>query len=511
MPNPGPASPPPGGHVALVGAGPGDPGLLTRRGHDLLLHADVVLYDRLVDPRLLDIPYPSACRRIYVGKELPGRASRDEQQDRINKAMVREARGGKRVVRLKGGDPFIFGRGGEEAAVLAAAGIAFEVVPGVTAALGAAATTGIPFTHRGVAQEVTFATAHGAKGGAPPPWKALGQLKGTIVFYMGTYTLASAAKKLIAAGRPASTPVAVVERATTPRQRVVEGTLASIAARAEAAAVHPPSLVIVGAAVRLRGALDWFGKRPLHGTRLLVARPDGDDPGSSRLEALGAEVTRMPALGFRPARDPRPLARALQRLDTYRWVIFTSPRGVEYTAEAMEHVGLDARAFGEALVAAVGERTRATVTAYLGVRPDLVPEESHAEGLVAAMKKRGIRGARILLLRADRGRDVLPKLLKAAGAKVDDVVAYEHATPKPDRAVVASLAAGEFDAALVTSGEIARNLKRFLGRRPWPVATKIVTIGPVTSAAVRDLGWTVGAEATSPQSLAEAVRAATGR
>lgn len=498
----------PVGHVALVGAGPGDPGLLTRRGHDLLAHADVVLYDRLVDPRLLSIPVDPHCRRVFVGKEAPGRANRDAQQRRINAAMVREARRGKRVVRLKGGDPFIFGRGGEEAAVLSAAGIPFEVVPGVTAALGAAATTGIPFTHRGVAQEVTFATAHGAKGGPPPPWRELGRLRGTVVFYMGTYTLGDAARRLVAAGRPSSTPVAVVERATTARQRVVEGTLADIAGRAEQAGIRPPSLVIIGGAVRLRSSLDWFAKRPLHGVRVLVARPEGDDPGASRLESLGAEVTRLPALEFRPPGDPRPLERAVRRLGGYDWVVFTSPRGVEHAAEAKERLGLDARVFGKAKVATVGDRTRMAALAWLGVRPDLVPAKAHAEGLAAELKKRGVRGRRILLLRADKGRDVLPRLLRGFGAAVDDVVAYEQAVPRPDPAVVARLAAGDFDAALVTSGEIAANLKRFLGRRPWPARTKIVTIGPVTSAAVSALGWSVAAEAAVPGETAEAVEKA---
>ncbi|KAF0243701.1 MAG: uroporphyrinogen III methyltransferase [Planctomycetota bacterium] len=500
----GPASLPPGGHVALVGAGPGDPGLLTRRGHDLLLHADVVLYDRLVDTRLLDIPYKPACRRVYVGKELPGRASRDAQQRRINATMVREARRGKRVVRLKGGDPFIFGRGGEEAAVLAAAKIRFEVVPGVTAALGAAATTGIPFTHRGVAQEVTFATAHGAKGGTPPPWSALGKLKGTIVFYMGTYTLGLAAKKLVAAGRRASTPVAVVERATTVRQRVVTGTLATIAARAEAAAIHPPSLVIVGDAVGLRGALDWFERRPLFGRSILVTRPEEDDPGSQQLAELGAEVTRLPGLEFRPASDTKQLDRALRSLSRFDWVVFTSPRGVQYTDERVEKLGLDARAFGSARCAAIGWRTSLILGAYLKVRADLVPKDERAEGLAEALRKRGVRGKRVLLLRADEGRDVLPKLLRKAGARVSDVVAYEHAVPKPDRAVVARLAAGEFHAAQVTSGEIAATLKGWLGRRPWPERTKLVTIGPVTSAAVREIGWPVAREAKEPGKLDEA-------
>ncbi|MEK7466745.1 MAG: uroporphyrinogen-III C-methyltransferase [Planctomycetota bacterium] len=500
----GPASISPGGHVAIVGAGPGDPGLLTLRGHDLLLHADVVLYDRLIDTRLLDTPYKPACRRVYVGKELPGRASRDAQQRHINATMVREARRGKRVVRLKGGDPLIFGRGGEEAAVLAAAGIDFEIVPGVTAALGAAATTGIPFTHRGVAQEVTFATAHGAKGGTPPPWSALGKLRGTIVFYMGTYTLPFAAKKLIAAGRRPSTPVAVVERATTTRQRVVTGTLANIAARAGAAAVRPPSLVIVGDAVDLRSSLDWFEKRLLFGKKILVTRPANEDPGSHRLEELGAEVTRLPGLEFRPARNSGALDRALRGLARFDWVVFTSPRGAEFAHRRMEKLGLDARAFGSARVAVVGWMTRTMVDAYFEIRTDLVPDDERAEGLAEALRRRGLRGKRILLLRADQGRDVLPELLSKAGAKVSDVVAYEHTEPKPDRAILARFASGEFDAALVTSGEIASTLKRWLGRRPWPERTKLVTIGPVTSGAVREIGWPVGREATEPRKLVEA-------
>jgi len=499
LPSPAP------GHVALVGAGPGDPGMLTQRGHELLLHADVVLYDRLVDPRLLEIPFRKDCEKIYVGKDMPGRASRDAQQARIHRLMIRHARAGRSVVRLKGGDPYIFGRGGEEGLALDAAGIGFEVVPGVTAALGAAATTGIPFTHRGVATEVTFATAHPAPG-AGIDWRALGRLRGTIVFYMGTYTLALAARRLIAAGRPAGTPVAVVERATTARQRTVTGTLATIAAETARAGVKPPSLVIVGNAVRLRPALNWFERRPLFGRRLLLAR--AAEPGDAMrkgLEEAGAEVVSLPAIEFRPPASTAVLDRALRRAGTYDWLVFTSRTGVTAVEERLRALGLDARTFAGARVAAVGESTASVMRPLLGIEPDLVPPKAHAEGLAAALRKQNIRGKKILLLRADRGRDVLPALLREAGAKVDDVAAYRSVAPRPDPERVRELAEGTFDAALLTSGEIARNLRRFLGGQPWPGRTKIVTIGPVTSAAVRALGWTVDAEAAKPQLLIRAI------
>lgn len=433
--------------------------------------------------------------------------------------MVRLAKKGKTVVRLKGGDPYIFGRGGEEGLFLAKHGVPFEVVPGITAALGAAATTGIPFTHRGIASEVTFATSHAARGAGPLPWNALGKLKGTIVFYMGTYTLAAAAARLIRAGRAAATPVAVVERATTWKQRTIVGTLKDIATRASAANVKPPSLVIVGDVVRLRPSLDWFESRPLHGRRILKTRPDfGRDETESALEELGAAIDHLPGLAFLPPTNIARFDRAVREAGTYDWVVFTSRHGVETVWSRYVHfknlgrknLQFDARVFAGANVAVIGSGTRDSCEFELGILPDLVADEPHAEGLAAALRRKGIKGKRILLLRGDKGRDALPRLLEDAGARVDDVTAYRSIPPQPDRALVASLANGDFDAAMITSGEIARNLKRWLGRRPWPAATKIVTIGPVTSAAVRALGWSVGAEAASPQSLAEAVVTAIG-
>jgi uroporphyrinogen III methyltransferase/synthase len=464
-----------------------------------------------VDPRLLRIPYRPGCRRIYVGKEVPGRASRERQQARINALMVRHARAGRLVVRLKGGDPYIFGRGGEEGRHLAAAGIPFEVVPGVTAALGAAATTGIPFTHRGVAGEVTFATAHEAEGAPPPPWEALGKLRGTIVFYMGTYTLEHAARRLIESGRPASTPAAVVERATTPRQRTVVGTLATIADDARRAGVRPPSLVVVGDAVALRPDLDWFERRPLFGRRVLLARPA--EPGDwmeKRLEEAGAEVALLPALEFRAPASSRALDAALRSAGTRDWIVFTSRQGVSAAEERLRALGLDARAFGGARIAVVGDRTAVWADALLRLKADLVPARATAEGLAAALRKENIRGQRVLLLRADRGREALPRLLRKAGAAVDDVAAYRSVAASPDPERVRELAAGAFDAALITSGEIAANLRRFLGRRRWPARTKIVTIGPVTSGAVRELGWKVAKEAKEPKGIVEAAVQAVG-
>ncbi|MCE9584303.1 MAG: uroporphyrinogen-III C-methyltransferase [Planctomycetes bacterium] len=501
-------SPRSAGHVALVGAGPGDPGMLTVRGRDLLQAADVVLYDRLVDRRLLDIPVHAGCRKIYVGKDLPGHASRDAQQDRINALMVRHAKQGRHVVRLKGGDPYVFGRGGEEGLYLHEHGIAFEVVPGVTAALGAAATTGIPFTHRGVAAEVTFATAHEADGASPPPWEALGKLKGTIVFYMGTYTLAHAAEQLVAAGRRGTTPVAVVERATTPRQRTIIGTLTDIAGKVAAAGVKPPSLVVVGDVVNLRPGLNWFESRRLFGRRILNLRPGerAEDALGHRLSLEGAEVVRLPGLAFLPPKSWAPVDRALKRLHTFDWIVLTSGRAARFLLDRAFALGLDGRSFAGTNVIAIGKETRWMLEASPDpmLRADFVPEVATSEGVVAGLGARRIRGKSFLLPRADKAREALPRLLKAAGGRITDVVLYRSVVPKPDRAVVAELAAGRFDAVLVTSGEIAKNLKAWLGRRPWPERTKLVTIGPVTSAAVRGLGWPVSCEAAEPGKLVEA-------
>jgi uroporphyrinogen III methyltransferase/synthase len=466
-----------------------------------------VLYDRLVDPRLLRLA-PEGAKRIYVGKDAPGKSSREAQQDRINALMIRLARAGRRVVRLKGGDPFLFGRGGEEGLALAKARVPFEVVAGVTAALGAAATTGIPFTHRGVAQEVTFATAHGA-GDASPPWRVLGTLRGTIVFYMGTYTLGRAARRLVSAGRRADTPVAVVERATTPAQRVVTGTLRDIAARAAAANVRPPSLVVVGDVVRLRPALDWFAARPLFGRRVLNTRPEGMEELTDMLEDLGAEVASLPCLAFRPG-PSAPLDRVLKKLSDADWVIFTSARGVMYSMDRLKALKRDGRAFGRAKIAAVGPAT-AKLLELSGLRADFVPKRSTGERLAREMGARRVRGMRVVLLRGDSADASLPADLRALGAVVSDAVAYRSITPAPGREALAALASGRFHAVTMTSGEAARRLHLWMRGQAWPAGTKLVTIGPVTSEAVRALGWRVDGEAASPVRIGEAVIEALAR
>lgn len=467
--------------VFLVGAGPGDPGLLTRRGGELLATAEVVVHDRLANPALLDLA-PAEARRISVGKA-PGNV--EMTQDQINAVLVEHGVAGKRVVRLKGGDPFVFGRGGEEAEALAAAGVPFEVVPGITSAIAAPAYAGIPVTHRGLSTHVTVVTGHEdpAKGRTDVEWEALARAGGTLVILMGASRVGDVAARLVAGGLAPDTPVAAVRNGTRPDQHTVRATLATIAD----VGVRAPSAIVVGAVAALD--LAWFETRPLFGKRVVVTRArEQASELRVRLEALGAEVLELPAIRVEP------IDVVLPALGGYSWLVFTSANGVRaFFERGMDAAGLDARALGGLRLAAIGPGTAAALEAR-GLRPDLVPERFVAESLLEGFPEPGAPGERVLLARAEQARDVLPEGLGERGYVVDVLAVYRTVPAQPDPALVERVRAGGVDAVTFTSSSTVTNFLDAVGPIPDPRPV-VVSIGPVTSATARDLGVPADAEA----------------
>ncbi|MHB1422686.1 MAG: uroporphyrinogen-III C-methyltransferase [Gemmataceae bacterium] len=482
--------------VALVGAGPGNPSLLTLRAVELLGRADLVLFDRLVPVGLLD-RFAEKARRICVEAlhgAHPGRCAETYQ------IMIDAARQGQRVVRLKGGDPFVFGRGGEEAEALRRAGISYEVVPGVTAALGAGAFAGIPLTHRLHASAVAFVTGHENpdKMDSLLDWSALARFPGTLVVYMGTARLAHIVEKLIGNGKPAPTPAAAVHWATTGRQRTVTAPLEQLPAAVQQAGLQAPSLVIIGAVVSLREELAWFEARPLLGRRILVTRPRhqaGDL--IARLEELGAVVSLLPAVEIRAPADWTPVDRALAQLSTYQWLVFTSANGVEALIRRLRHTGRDLRALGGLRLAVIGPATADALRRY-HLEPDLIPTAFDSESLASALKDR-VAAQRVLLARADRGRELLREQL-ANVAEVEQIAVYSQVDAiAPGSEALEQLRRGEIDFVTLTSSNIARSLIHALDKatlqRLRSGTVRLVSISPVTSAAIRELDLPVAAEA----------------
>jgi len=471
------------GVVHLVGAGPGDPGLLTARALELIAAADVILYDRLVPAGALDGARPDA-ERIYVGKEERGPQMPQEQIDRL---LVEHGSAGRRVVRLKGGDPFVFGRGGEEALVLRAAGIPFEIVPGVTAGVAAPAYAGIPVTHRDRASAVALITGHEDpdKPASAIDWPALAAFPGTLVFYMGVGQLPRIAERLIAGGRPADEPAAVIERGTLPGQRTVLATLETIAARAAEAEIRPPSITLIGPVAALRDeGLRWFEERPLAGRRVAVTRAREQASGlAARLRALGADVVETPVIRIVALDGPVPDP------SRYDLVCLTSPNGVRLLFERLASAGLDARALHGTRVAAIGPATARALRAH-GVLADVLPERAVAESLVEALGEAPV--VRALVARARVARDVLPDALRARGAEVDVLELYETvAEPlSPQQADAARSA----DYVTFTSASTVHNLLRATGGA-LDTAARLVSIGPVTSDALRERGLSPHVEA----------------
>jgi len=468
--------------VYLVGAGPGDPGLLTARALELIASADVILYDRLIADTALDGARADA-ELLFVGKEGGGQSVPQEQTEAL---MIESARAGRTVVRLKGGDPFVFGRGGEEALALRDAGIPFEVVPGVTAGVAASAYAGIPVTHRGLASAVALVTGHTQEGTGEDPdkdetaidWQALAAFPGTLVLYMGVRRLPHIAASLIAAGRSASEPAAVIEAGTLPAQRTITGTLDTIAEIARTEAVRPPSVTILGPVAALAEQIAWLGPRPLRGRTVAVTRAREQASGlARRLQALGARVVQAPVIRVRPLPGP-PLDPS-----PYDLICLTSANAVTALFERLAHAGRDARALAGATVAAIGPGT-ARALAERGIVADVVPERFVAESLVEALRE--VPVTRALVARARQARDVLPGALRARGAEVDVLALYETvAEPLSPRILRSALQA---DYITFTSSSTVRFFLQALGSDRPSAATRIVSIGPVTSETLREHG-----------------------
>jgi uroporphyrinogen III methyltransferase/synthase len=480
------------GKVYLVGAGPGDPGLITLRGAACIAGADAVVYDYLAAPELLSHARQGA-EKIYVGKQ---GGAHTLSQEGINLLLVNLAAGGKTVCRLKGGDPFVFGRGGEEAEALVAAGIPYEVVPGVTSAVAAPAYAGIPVTHRRLTPAVAFVTGHEEPGKEVSgiDWPALARGIGTLVFFMGVKNLPQIAARLVAHGRDPGTPVALVQWGTTARQRTVVGTLADIVARVARAGLQAPAITVVGEVVGLREKLAWFEKRPLFGRRIVVtrAREQASDL-VTRLAEMGAACWECPTIQVAPPEDWAPVDNAIAGLERFDWLIFTSVNGVDRFFGRMLALGRDARALGRARTAVIGPATAERLKAH-GVLSDIVPRSFRAEAIVEAFRHEPLQGRRILLPRALEARLVLPEALGRMGAEVQEVAVYRTVAAGDGAELRRRLAAGEVDWVTFTSSSTARNFHALLPPgevQPLMARVRVAAIGPVTADTARSLGLRV--------------------
>ena len=501
--------------VYLVGAGPGDPGLLTLRGKACLQEADVVLYDHLANPALLEY-VSSGAERIYVGRRGCGTY---RPQDEINQLMLQKVREGKCVVRLKGGDPFVFGRGGEEAEWIVAHRIPFEVVPGVTSAVAVPAYAGIPVTHRTLASTVAFITGHEdpAKEETVLEWPRFAAAEGTLVFLMGVRNLATIVSRLVEEGKSVETPVALIRWGTYPKQRTVVGTLRDIVERAKSADVRPPTTMVVGEVVRLREQLNWFETQPLFGKRVLVTRAKNQASELSNLiRARGGEPIECPTIDIGPPDDWTEVDDAIDQLAAYQWLVFTSVNGVKALMQRLWHRGRDARALAGAQVCCIGPRTAEEVRRF-GVHADLVPDTYQAEGLIEVLKRAGMSGQRVLIARAAQAREILPDELERLGARVRVVKVYKTVAPEIGRERVRQLFHDRLiDVVTFASSSTVRNFVRLFGGardvRKHLNGTIIASIGPITAETIRGLGFDVhvmAAENTIPalvESLVDYVR-----
>jgi uroporphyrinogen III methyltransferase/synthase len=483
------------GKVYLVGSGPGDPGLLTLKAKECIEKAHVVIYDYLANRIFLNYARKDA-ELIYVGKE-GGRHT--VGQNEINRLIVEKASEGLMVVRLKGGDPFIFGRGGEEAQELVKAGIPFEVVPGVTSAIAVPAYAGIPLTHRDFTATVAFVTGHEdpTKETSGISWDKLATGIGTLVFLMGVGNLPKIAASLLEHGRSPETPVAVIRAGTVPGQRTLTGSLGNIGEIAQKEKIKPPAIIVVGDVVGLRKELNWFEERPLFGKKILVtrAREQASDF-VARLSELGAECVEFPTIEVIPPLSWKDLDRAIGNLETYQWLVFTSVNGVKYFFERLEDSGKDVRDLKGIRIAAIGPKTADAIRGR-GVKPDLVPEEYRAEAVVDAFRKHGVAGSRILLPRAAEAREVLPQELEKMGALVEVVEAYRTVKPEGDKDVIrAMLEKGDIHMVTFTSSSTVNNfMAMFEGEGDrllqWMDKVTVACIGPVTANTAEERGLSV--------------------
>ncbi len=480
------------GKVYLVGAGPGDPGLLTVRAQELIRRAQVIVYDRLVGKRIIEQANPDA-EKIYVGKEsnrhtLP--------QEEINRLLVTKAREGRVVVRLKGGDPFLFGRGGEEAEYLKRNGVEVEIVPGVTSAIAAPAYAGIPVTHRDYNSTLTIITGHerADKLANSVPWNEVAAGNGTLVFLMGMENLPFIVERLLAGGRLPDTPVALVRWGTLPQQEVLEATLEDVVEKVQTSGFRPPAVIVVGEVVRLRQELAWFDRRPLFGKKVIVTRARAQ---ASRLvtalEELGAWVLELPTIAI----NPLPVANLrtiVSGIDSYSWIVFTSVNGVKVFISRMLEHGFDIRDLKGPRVCAIGPATAAEVRS-LGMRVSAVPEEYRAEAVAEILLRHAGAGDRILLPRARGAREILPRLLRAKGVIVDELEIYE-AVPETrlDEENRELLKEGLVDIITFTSSSTVKNLVAIMGEEMVKTLrgkVRVACIGPVTAQTARDAGFGV--------------------
>ncbi|MDP6513871.1 MAG: uroporphyrinogen-III C-methyltransferase, partial [SAR202 cluster bacterium] len=448
------------GKVYLVGAGPGDPGLLTLKGQRLLASADVVLYDRLVNRKILMLAADDA-EMINVGKVL-GEMGRT--QSHINSMLIEHAQQGKLVVRLQGGDPFVFGRGGEEAEDLREAQVPYEVVPGVTSVVAAPAYAGIPLTHRRLSSSFTVVTGNEdpRKSESSLDWKVLSQLSGTLVVLMGWRNLPGIVETLIANGKSPDTPAALVMWGTEPWQNSVTGNLANIVEHGRENGISSPVIAVVGAVACLRETLQWFDNRPLFGKRALITRTRAQASKlSQQLEALGAVTVEVPAIEIQPLDDYSELDRAIENLSNYDWILFSSGNGVETVFDRLRALNLDSRAFAGTLIACIGPATAYGLRAH-GIDPDLIPKSAVADSLLETLTSPGVTGVKFLIPRADIGRDILSNGLSAAGATVSDIVAYRTATPESSKGLATDAIAEGIDIAVFTSSSTVENFSYLL-------------------------------------------------
>jgi len=485
------------GLVYLVGAGPGDPKLITLRGQECIKKADVIIYDRLSSPRLLSFAKPGA-ELIYAGKS-PVRHTL--KQEEINQVLVEKALEGKAVTRLKGGDPFVFGRGGEEAEALLAHNIPFEVVPGITSGIAVPAYAGIPVTHREFNSTLAFITGNEdpTKGDTSVDWDKVATGCGTIVFYMGMANLPYIVEKLTANGRPSDTPVGIIRWGTRPEQQTVTGTLADIVEKAKEAKMGHPAIIVVGGVVSLREKMRWFETKPLFGKRVLITRSRSQASVlAEEIEALGGEPYEFPTIDIADPDDFAPLDEAIAEIESYNWLVLTSVNGVQSFMKRMRSSRKDVRSLHGVKIVAIGPKTREEIEKY-GVFCEFMPEEFVAEAIIEVFKGEDMDGQKVLLPRADIARKILPDTLRAMGAVVDETTAYKTVMGEGNtEELIKLLEDKKIHVLTFTSSSTAKNFVKKLG--PDNVqrlldGVMVASIGPITSASARELGLRVDVQA----------------
>jgi uroporphyrinogen III methyltransferase/synthase len=478
------------GKVYLIGAGPGDPGLITVKGLECVKKADVIIYDYLANERLLDQRRPDS-ELIYVGKQ-GGRHTLPQEE--INSLIVKKAKEGKMVARLKGGDPFIFGRGGEEAEALVDDHIPFEVVPGVTAATAVPTYAGIPLTHREHTASVAFVTGHEdpTKTESTVHWDKIATGIGTLVFFMGMKNLQNIVHNLVSHGRDAGTPIALIQWGTRTDQKVVTGTLRDIVSRAQEAKVGPPAIIVVGEVVRLREKLNWYESKPLFGKRIVVTR--SRDQASVFAELLidrGATTIEFPTIDVVPPESWEELDSAINAVETFSWIIFTSANAIKFFMERLRALNKDLRTLKGVNICVVGPKTAEALESY-GLRPDLVPSEFKAEGVLAALGNEKVRGMKFLIPRAKTARELIPDKLREQGAEVTVATAYENVRPASDVDRIKKLFEEKKIAVVTfTSSSTVHNFVEILGKKGYKSLLEgviVACIGPVTAKTAEEYG-----------------------